>query len=122
MSINKKDKHFLQGKENEKLAKSLRDLGCGYKDWIITICFYSSLHYVLSRIPESKNPKTHKETESLVFKYFGKKTYQKYRFLSEKSRNSRYYPEYASHYRRREKDVERCFDKLLSIKTELNIS
>ena len=114
-------KHLLQAEENEKLAKALTDLDSCYKDWVITLCFYSGLHYIYSKMPLEKLPKSHKEAEPLILKHCGGNAYNKYRYLSDLSRNARYYPKFAEKYRKGTKMVQSSIKKLYSLKNDLGV-
>lgn len=97
--MQKYDEHINQAKHNENLASELLQT-LTYKDWIITICFYSALHYVDAELskrlnvdPEISHPQDrsiHSYREDLVRTFF-KKVFEDYRFLSVLSRSTRYH-------------------------------
>ena len=98
--------HFSQAVHNETLAASLLSK-LTYKDWLITVSFYSALHYVEAKLasrtppihPASdvpKDPKTgrprcspHIYRDQLVELHYNK-IFGDYRFLRVKSEESRY--------------------------------
>lgn len=101
--------HISQAKHNEGFGLFLKE-NLKYKDWLITVCFYTALHYVEAKfadslslhsenIPKIKKPATGKDEnqynsihtyrKKLVATYL-KKIYVNYRKLEENSKIARY--------------------------------
>jgi len=114
--------HLLQGKENEKLARSLIDLDSCYKDWVITLSFYSALHYVYSKLKGTDVPHTHIEAEPRILADCGLKVFKLYSSLNDKSRNARYYPLIAKAYRQSPIVAKSSLEALDKLKSELGIA
>ena len=53
--------HLHQARHNEKLASELLT-SLGYKDWLITISFYSALHFLEAKLATMTPPK-HSDTD-----------------------------------------------------------
>ena len=72
-------------------------------------------------MPLAELPKTHKKAEPLILKHCGRDVYNKYRHLSDLSRNARYYPRFAEKYRKGTKMVQSSIKKLYSLKNDLGV-
>ena len=114
--------HLLLGKENEKLARILIGLDSCYKDWVVTIVFYSALHYVYSKLKGADIPHTHIEAEPKILQDCGKEVFKLYSSLNDKSRNARYYPIIAREYRQNPIMAEVSLKMLDKLKIELGIT
>jgi len=96
--MSQRQEHLTQAQHNERLANDLNYL-TGFPDWVITIAFYASVHYVEAMI--TTKPERHSETSrpseksyhgwraDLLRKYH-RKIWIEYRTLYEESRNARY--------------------------------
>jgi len=96
--MSQRQEHLAQAQHNERLANALNYLN-GFPDWVITIAFYASVHYVEAMIatkPERHSERSrpsrksyHEWRADLVLKYYPK-IWTEYRTLYEESRNARY--------------------------------
>ena len=94
------------GDRNRSLSKKLLDEKT-YYDWVVTTAFYSTIHYVEDYILPTKIGNTecnciaqvkkaysmrgrHEARERLVFDQLGTKVGARYKWLDDRSRNSRY--------------------------------
>jgi hypothetical protein len=114
--------HLKQGKENEQLARALISLDSCYKDWVVTLAFYSALHYSYSKFKGTEIPHTHVEAEPRILKDCGKKVFKLYSALNDKSRNARYYPIIAKEYRQNPIMAKTSLEMLDKLKAELGIT
>ena len=114
-------KHLLQGKENERLARALMALDSCYKDWVITLSFYSAVHYIYSKLSTLEVPHTHEDAKPIILKDCGISVFKIYSNLSDKSRNARYYPILAETYRRSPVVAIDALISLDKLKVELGI-
>lgn len=135
--------HTVQAIHNEKFATFLKG-HLEYKDWIITVCFYTALHYVeavffnMPHIQHTslsipKDPTTgkylyseHAWREKLIQQHLPQKVYIHFRKLHTNSNTARYLDinksGLSSSYFT-DKDALDAFDKdLQSIKQELKLS
>ena len=93
--------HIAQAQHNEALAQDLsRDLA--YKDWLITVAFYTAIHYVEASL--ARDSGCHSETDSLrpssmslhdwrefrVRSCCTQRCWESYRLLRNESTNARY--------------------------------
>lgn len=85
--------HISGARENEELANSLDVSEPENRNWIVTIRFYSYVHYI-EQILESYNysSNTHIERKDNIEKCNGtdQTAYKIYRFLEDLSRDARY--------------------------------
>ncbi|WP_128904790.1 hypothetical protein [Halorubrum amylolyticum] len=85
--------HISGARENEELADSLDSSEPENRNWIVTIRFYSYVHYI-EEILESYNysSNTHKERKDNIERCNGidRTAYKIYRFLEDISRDARY--------------------------------
>ena len=93
--------HLWQARRNEKLAKQLLD-ELDYKEWAVTVTFYSGLHYVEASfaqiptighsetsMPTSWNKSIHSWREDLIIRNFPS-IHSNYRKLQNSSMIARY--------------------------------
>lgn len=85
--------HISGARENEELADSLDSSEPENRNWIVTIRFYSYVHYI-EEILESHDfsSNTHKERKDNIKECNGmdRTAYKIYRFLEDLSRDARY--------------------------------
>lgn len=135
--------HIAQATHNEDFALFLKG-NLQYKDWLITVCYYASLHYIeakfagMSDIQHStlnipKNPvigkdkySVHSWRNQLIKKHLPSQVFICYRKLEENSQTARYLDinrsGSASSYFT-DQDALHMFDKdLQTIKQELKLS
>jgi hypothetical protein len=114
--------HLGKARNNENLARALFDLGVPCCDWIITICFYSTLHYIYSKLPIKSVLNSHLDLNKEIVKYSPKtKLYNIYKSLKDKSEDMRYYPSSANFCKNDRLFCEARFNDLKKIKNILNI-
>ena len=85
--------HTFGARENEQFAASLDKSQDAQRNWIVTIRFYSLLHYVEERLEaENYGANTHRDRRNNIKKCpaLDDKIYIIYRFLEDLSRDSRY--------------------------------
>lgn len=111
--------HLEQAKFNEELAMALNALRVPCRDWIVTLCFYSALHYANSKkqLPENH----HDAVNSFIPAQFGTSAYTAYKTLYDKSLNARYRPVIAKTYRSSQQISELAIKKLEEFKKEIGI-
>jgi hypothetical protein len=117
--------HLAQAERNEKLANALVDLGSDHLDWVVTIVFYSALHYIYSKLPLGRKICSNyiKFEKEISIHFSNKPTiYKNYKGLKDKSRNARYHPHFADEYSKDEKFIESILLKLEKLKNGLGIS
>ncbi len=85
-----KEEHLDIAIRNEKLADALAS---NFKDWAVTVYFYSALHYAHAVLAVyGQHPQSHDATGPLVRKNpVLRKIWAEYRSLQTASRNARYY-------------------------------
>lgn len=111
--------HLEQAKFNEELAMALNALRVPCRDWIVTLCFYSALHYANSK---KQLPENHYDAiNSFISIQFGAPAYTAYKNLYDKSRNARYRPTIAKAYRVNQQISDLVFKKLEEFKKEIGI-
>lgn len=113
--------HLAQGKENEQLARALIALDSCYKDWVVTLSFYSAMHYIYSKLPGPTVPQTHTSAEPIILQECGNAVFTAYKLLSDRSRNARYYPAIAKAYRDGSQVADQTLKTLDKIKVDLGI-
>ena len=113
--------HLAQGKENEQLARALIALDSCYKDWVVTLAFYSAMHYIYSKLPGPTVPQTHTSAEPIILKECGNGVFKAYKTLSDRSRNAWYYPAIAKAYRDSSQVASQTLIALDKIKTDLGV-
>jgi len=117
----KQSEHLDKAQRNEQLARALFDLELPCCDWIITICFYSSIHYIYSKLPISYVQNSHHALEEEIVKNFpGTGLYKPFKSLKDKSEDMRYYPNSANIYKNDRGFCEHRFKELEKIKIILN--
>ncbi|MFA6271913.1 MAG: hypothetical protein WC693_02275 [Patescibacteria group bacterium] len=119
------DEHLVQARHNERLANALVTIGSNQLDWVVTISFYSALHYIYSKLPPGKEIcSNYMQFEKEIASSFSSKPviYKNYKSLKDKSRNARYYPHIAQHYSKDTKFIEMIFRILDNLKRGLEIN
>lgn len=111
--------HLAQAKLNERLAIGLIGLDAPYQDWVMTMLFYSALHYASSKAKQF--PKEHNEAILFIFEEFGTPAAQAYMALQNKSYNARYLPHIAEEYRNSTDIVEVAMGNLSDFKKHIGI-
>lgn len=67
-----------------------------YPDWLVTVSFYTSLHYVdakLASLIPPLHPRNHAERNNFVARNLPPDTARKYFYLKSKSEFARYFPD-----------------------------
>jgi hypothetical protein len=113
--------HKELAERNEDIANALYLLD-GKSDWVIVLCFYSALHYIYSILPIPEILTTHNGLNRAITTHCSRPCYVAYSWLSDQSRNARYYPVYSKRYMNKQKKAESALDKLDELKKELGIS
>jgi hypothetical protein len=111
------DEHTRKAVHNKSLFDLLDFNVTQYVDWLITILFYASLHYVDSKLAQlNVHPSTHKEREKYIRKTNLRHIVGEYRLLEDQSRNVRYSDTSdCTHMRQRLKDeLIPAFEKIKS--------
>jgi glucose-6-phosphate isomerase len=97
--------HILQAEHNESLADYLIGID-PYHDWVITVSFYSAIHYFKARLfiinndsnnkhsdtsmPQNYNKSPHSWREDLIHKSFSERIWKSFRKLRTQSEIARY--------------------------------
>ncbi len=118
-SPNLEDLHLNQAQLNEELARRLFK-GNLCLDWVVTLAFYSALHYI--NYKESL-PDNHEDTLKWISVEIGDFIYHRYRYLFDKSRHARYRPQMAERYRKKsDETASNSLRKLKEIRCYLGVS
>lgn len=115
--------HLDKAQRNENLACALFNLGVPCCDWIITIIFYSALHYCYSKLPVQYVQPTHSDLINEITKKYSHNLmlYQSFKSLKDKSEDGRYFPHLAKKQKEDRKFCKERFEELEKIKKELKI-
>jgi len=114
--------HIEKAKHNENFIMQIKKIDSlkkpAFPDWIVTVIFYSALHYVDSKLAivaphPFKHPPTHADRNTAVACYLPKIS-KYYFFLKNKSEYARYFPH--SEKRISYKTIIRCLRCLAIIK------
>jgi uncharacterized protein (UPF0332 family) len=86
-----KEEHLEKAERNEQLARLLATTS--FKDWAVTVYFYSILHYAHAVLAVyGQHPRSHEATAPLVrTNQVLRKIWHEYRMMQIASRNARYY-------------------------------
>lgn len=97
--------HISQAEHNESLADYLINMDRPYHDWVITICFYSAIHYFeawlfitntdnnkhsYTSMPQDYNKSPHSWREDLIHRSFSVEVWKSFRKLRTQSEIARY--------------------------------
>lgn len=88
-----RDDHLKQARHNETFYATVDKLA--FKDWAITVLFYTGLHYIDAFLAQRRNihPTIHKTRDNLVATVVElKPIFNDYSFLKNASFNARYMP------------------------------
>lgn len=115
--------HLDQAKHNEQLARALLILQTPNVDWIITLSYYSALHYVYSKLTSSTVFSTHSKLEAEILKQYTRnsKLWVLYKKLQDASKNARYLPHVSREYRKNLGYGTQMLQRLDDLKKELGI-
>ena len=112
--------HLEKARKNEQLARALFDLELHCCDWIITICFYSAIHYIYSKLPVNNVQLYYSDLVREIERY-SRKLYSLFKSLKDKSEDMRYFPYMAKLFRRERQFCNGRFKELDEIKKILKI-
>ncbi|MEA3464157.1 MAG: hypothetical protein U9R14_03730 [Patescibacteria group bacterium] len=118
----KQSEHLDKARKNEQLARAFFDLESPCCDWIITICFYSAIHYIYSKLPINYIQNSHYHLEEEIVKHFPRTgIYKLFKSLKDKSEDMRYYPYSANLFKNDRQFCSYRFKELEKIKKILKI-
>lgn len=115
--------HLEQAKHNEDFAKALFALKSPHYDWVITLCFYSALHYIYYKIAPDHILNSHTELDACIRKEYKNNPtiWAKYAKIKNSSENCRYLPHLAKIFRKDRGFAQGIISTLDKLKKQLNI-